>query len=449
VRGQDGFVAGTLRGGARYGVIEAQWHLHSHRKEIPTGEYETDITDPRAAQTDTRAFVELRASPELSDSISLATRAHLNLYRFRGLYPRVPDEGGLEVDTYRGQWVGLEQRVLFTPSEGLRFTLGGEGQLHYQVEQTARDESGVYLDDDSPYQIGAVYALADFDVGSSVRVSAGARYDAYSSVGGSLNPRAAVILTPYARGTSKILGGKAFRAPSAYELYYNDGGTTQIASPDLEPESVYSAELEHTHRFSSTIAGVASTYANYVSDVIVSRGAGDEEDPLSYENSSTPLVTLGGEIGVRRDFRQGVMLSASYGLSHARYLAGPSASDLFSLRRDPNKREVSNAPVHLASLRGSVPILARALLASTRISMEGPRFDRNENEGDDPQGRSNTAFVWDLVFSGEEPRVGLTYAFGVYNAFDWRYSLPTSAEFRQSKLPQDGRTFLASAELAF
>jgi outer membrane receptor protein involved in Fe transport len=96
-----------------------------------------------------------------------------------------------------------------------------------------------------------------------------------------------------------------------------------------------------------------------------------------------------------------------------------------------------------------VPILARALLASTRISVEGPRFDRNENEGDDPQGSSNSAVVWDLVFSGEEPRVGLTYALGVYNAFDWRYSLPTSAEFRQSKLPQDGRTFLASAELAF
>jgi outer membrane receptor protein involved in Fe transport len=449
VRGQDGFVTGSFRGGARYGVFKAQWHLHSHRKELPTGEYETDITDPRARQTDTRAFVELSAAPVLSESFSLVTRAHVNAYRFRGLYPRLPEDGGLEVDTYRGQWVGLEQRVSFTPADGLRFTLGGEGQIHYEVAQTARDESGVFLDDDNPYQIGAIYALADVDVTPSARVSAGARYDAYSSIGGSLNPRLAFVFAPYAAGTSKILGGRAFRAPSVYELYYNDGGITQEASPDLEPESVYSAELEHTHRFSSTIVGVVSTYGNYVSDVIVSQGAGDEDEPLYYENSRTPLVTLGGELGVRRDFRRGIMFGASYGISHARYLAGPSVSDLFELRRDPTRREVANAPVHLASVRGTVPILSRALLAATRISIEGPRFDRNEYRDDEPQGRSNPAVIWDLVLSGEEPRFGLTYSFGVYNAFDWRYSLPASVEFTQRRLLQDGRSFLASAEIAF
>lgn len=449
VRGQDGFVAGTFRGGARYGVFKAQWHLHSHRKELPTGEYETDITDPRARQTDTRAFVELSAAPSVSEDLSLVTRAHANAYRFRGLYPRLPEDGGLEVDTYRGQWVGLEQRVLFTPAQGLRFTLGGEGQIHYEVAQSARDESGVFLDENRPYQIGAIYALADVDVGPRARVSAGARYDAYSSFGGSLNPRVAVVFSPYELGTSKILGGKAFRAPSAYELYYNDGGTTQVASPDLAPESVYSFELEHTHRFSPTIAGVAAGYANYVRDVIVSRGAGDEDDPLRYENSRTPLVTLGGEIGVRRDFRRGVMLGASYGFSHARYLSGPSASDLFALRRDPERREVANAPVHLASLRGTVPLLSRGLLLATRLSIEGPRYDRYENAGDEPQGRSSSAVIWDIVLTGEEPRLGLTYSFGVYNAFDWRYSLPASAEFRQRRLPQDGRSFLASAEIAF
>lgn len=449
VRGQDGFVTGSFRGGARYGVFKAQWHLHSHRKELPTGEYETDITDPRARQTDTRAFVELSAAPVLSDGFSLVTRAHVNAYRFRGLYPRVPEDGGLEVDTYRGQWVGLEQRVLFTPAEGVRFTLGGEGQIHYEVTQAARDETGVFLDDDSPYQIGAIYALADVDVADRARLSAGARYDAYSSFGGSLNPRLAVVFAPYEAGTSKVLGGKAFRAPSVYELYYNDGGITQNASPDLAPESVYSAELEHTHRFSPTVAGFFSTYGNYVSEVIVSQGEGDENDPLHYENSRTPLVTLGGELGVRRDFRRGIMLAASYGISHARYLAGESASDLFALRRDPTRREVANAPLHLASLRGTVPILSRALLAATRVSIEGPRFDRNEYADDEPQGRSNAAVIWDLVLSGEEPRIGLTYAFGVYNAFDWRYSLPASVEFRQRRLPQDGRSFLASAELAF
>jgi len=41
------------------------------------------------------------------------------------------------------------------------------------------------------------------------------------------------------------------------------------------------------------------------------------------------------------------------------------------------------------------------------------------------------------------------YSFGVYNAFDWHYELPVSGEFQQKTIAQDGRTFLASAEVAF
>jgi hypothetical protein len=72
-----------------------------------------------------------------------------------------------------------------------------------------------------------------------------------------------------------LLGGRAFRAPSIYELYYNDDGFTQIPSPDLDPELVYSAELEHTHRFSPTVSARASAYTNYVTDLIVRDSTGE------------------------------------------------------------------------------------------------------------------------------------------------------------------------------
>jgi len=39
------------------------------------------------------------------------------------------------------------------------------------------------------------------------------------------------------------------------------------------------------------------------------------------------------------------------------------------------------------------------------------------------------------------------YAFGVYNAFDWRYSVPVSSEFVQRTMPQSGRSFMASLDL--
>jgi outer membrane receptor for ferrienterochelin and colicin len=449
VRDRDGFDADMVHGAARYEWLAAQWSLHSYSKHIPTGAFETDITDPRMQQRDTRAFLELRAEPEISRVVSLMTRAHLNMYRFVGLYPRVPDEGGLEVDAYHGQWLGLEQRVRVSPSAGLRFTLGGEAQLHYRVWQTAQDEAGIFLDEKHPYRVGALYALADADLSRRTRVSAGARYDAYSSFGGSLNPRAALILSPYLQGTLKVMGGRAFRAPSVYELYYNDGGLTQVASPHLRPETVDSAEVEHSHRFSPTVVGTAAVYANHVRSLITPVGSSNAADPLRYENADNPLFVAGAELGVRRDFRHGYMVGASYSLAYARFLAGSSLSDLAQLKRDPTKRHVANAPMHLASLRGAVPLLARAVLASTRLSFEGPRYDRNESVTDPPQRSTRPVVIWDVVLSGEEPRFGLAYAIGMYNAFDWRYSLPTTAELRQETLPQDGRTFLASVEKTF
>jgi outer membrane cobalamin receptor len=452
-RDVDGFEAGTINGRVWWKWLTAQWFFHSHSKQLPTGQYETTLGDPRTRQTDTRSSLELRAEPELTKGVALLSRAHLNNYRFDGQYVRDPADGGVELDQFRGSWVGFEQRVVLSASEALRFTLGGEGQLHFQVDQSARDDSGLFLDETGdqgrPFEVGALYGTIDARVSSALALSAGARLDSYSTFGSSINPRAAVILRPYARGNTKLMGGKAFRAPSVYELFYNDGGATQIASPELEPESVYSAELEHTHRFSTAVSATAAVYANYVTNLIVARGSGSSVDPIHYQNSGVPLASVGGELELRRDWRQGWMLAGSYGYARPLYLASAGLNALVRLERDPDSRSVANAPAHLAAIKGAVPILSRALTAATRVSFESGRYDRFEQTDDEPQERTDWVAVWDVVFSGVEPRWGLRYALGVYNAFDWRYSLPVSSEFRQRGIPQAGRSLLLSADLAF
>ena len=141
-RGVDGFQSGTFRGHAYWKFLSAQWSTHSYEKHLPTAEFDTLFGDGRTMQTDSRSFVELRAEPHVSDTVSVLTRLHWNHYTFRGEYQRDDTAGGLEVDTYRGSWVGLEQRVQFAPLARLRVTLGGEGQLHYQVEQRGLDANG-------------------------------------------------------------------------------------------------------------------------------------------------------------------------------------------------------------------------------------------------------------------------------------------------------------------
>jgi len=458
-RDVDGFKSGTLNGRLKWKSFTATWLLQSHNKWIPTAEFETLFNDARFQQVDTRGLVEVRFEPEVSRSVRLMSRAHWNYYNFRAQYPRdlVPDEG-LEKDTFDGSWLGLEQRVVYSPDPGVRLTAGGELQVHYLVHQTVINEVRTVLDDTEPFQVQAAYALADIALSSATRLSAGARLDHYSTFGSSTNPRIALIVRPYEGGNVKIMAGKAFRAPSIYERYYYDGNETQKQSPDLQPETIWSGEVEWAHRFSPTMIGVISTYGNLARDVVVFRGHGQAADPANnvpedlwhYENLAAPILTVGGEAELRREWRQGWMMGVSYSFQHSRFLPGAGLTDLFGASNSPALRKVANAPEHLASIRGAVPILSHALLASTRLSFEGPRFDKHE-EAIDPiaQGKTDPAVIWDFVFSGEEQRWGLRYSVGVYNAFDWRYSVPVSVEFRQNTIVQNGRTLLASASVAF
>jgi outer membrane receptor for ferrienterochelin and colicin len=457
-RGLDGFEAGTLNGRVTYKSLTAMWFLHARDKSVPTAEYDTAFGDSRFHQTDTRGLVEVRFEPELSRFVQLMSRAHVNYYAFRGQYPRPVGSGGLERDRFDGSWAGLEERVVLMPGGNVRLTLGGELQSHYLVHQTVEDERGTSLDDKPTYDVRAAYLLADAPLSSAVRLSAGSRFDSYSTFGSSNNPRLSLIARPYAGGNLKILAGKAFRAPSTYELFYNDNGATQQASPDLQAESIYSAEIEFTHRFSPTVSLTVAAYENFVRNLIVTRGSGTPLDPatgtpgdlLRYENSRAPVLTMGGEIELRRDFRQGWMVAASYSAQRSRYLEGAALSDVFGTSNNAELRQVPNAPEHLASLRGSVPVIAQAIFASTRISVEGPRFDRHDEVADPvAQRKTSGAVIWDFVFSGQETKWGLYYAVGVYNAFDWRYATPLSAEFKQRRLVQNGRTFLASASVTF
>ena len=452
-RSADGFDAGTAQGRVWWRWLTLQGFLNTHDKRLPSGEFETLLADPRTHQHDTRGFLEARAEPVVSEHVQLYSRLYWNAYRFRGTYAYDAADGGPYTDQFDSQWAGAEQRVVVTPVKPLRLTAGAEGQLHYKVRERASDDDGLVYDETGhTYRAGAAYALADVTVTDAVRLSGGLRVDAYSTFGTSLNPRAAVIVRPYPGGNTKLLGGKAFRAPSLYELYYNDGGITQIAGKsggnEPKPESIYSLELEHSHRISTTVTALASVYADYVKDLIVTRGSGEQDDPLQYVNSSSPLLALGAELALRREWRHGWMIQASYGLTRTHHLASDSTGDLFAVKRDPDLREVANSPIHLASLKAAAPLFAH-VTAATRLTIEGPRNDRNENAGDDPQTQTDAAVIWDIVISGQEDRWGLHYALGVYNAADWHYALPLSSEFTSLTMPQDGRTFLASASLDF
>jgi len=452
-RGVDGFQVGTISGRVWWKALTAQWSLNHHDKQLPGGQFNTSFGDGRTHQADTRGFIEAKLEPKLGDQFESVTRGYLNYYAYRSAFARSPADGGVEHDGFDGSWVGAEQRVVWKPVSIVRLTGGGEVQDHFKAHQTGSDETGSFLDDDQTFTLVAGYGIADITPTKAVKLSAGARFDSYSAFGSSLNPRAAVILKPYEGGNIKLLGGKAFRAPSIYERF-NTAGGGQKASGTLTPENLYSLEVEYSHRFSRTVVGILSTYGNYIENLIALRDLPDATPAVpsyAYSNTSSPVGTFGGEAELRREWKEGWMVSASYSFQKSRYLKSGQVGDIIGFKQAPNLREVPNSPNHLVSVKGGVPILGRALMLMNRFTVEGPRADRNDAEGLGLPAQRDTppALLWDIVFSGAEARWGLSYAVGVYNAFDARWSVPVSAEFRQTTMPQNGRTFLASGAITF
>ena len=440
-RDADGVRAASAQANLRWKDLTVQSFYTSREKHVPTGAYATRLGDRRTKLVDTRGFVELRYEPKVTSTTQLLVRTHADLYNFGGTYGYTPEEEpGRE--NFEGRWFGGELRALYAPSSDFRLIVGGEGKLHTRAKLLGQDAGGVYLDDDHPFQAAGGYLSADWAPAPVVRLSAGARLDYFSTFdGASLNPRLALILKPRMDSTVKVIGAKAFRAPSIYELYYNDGGLTQIPSKDLKPETIYSGEIEFTQRLSSATTFTAATFTSSVRDLISPRGSGTDADPIFYVNSPVSMRILGVEGELRRDWRQGWMVSVSGSIQRATYRQGDGDSERL--------REVPDSPRYLGSMRGAIPLLNRALTLASRLSIEGPRYDRFELASDPPQERSGAAAIWDLILSGEEMRHGASYAIGVYNLFDWRYRLPLSREFSQRRLIQNGRTALATLRVAF
>ncbi len=434
--------AGSAQGEIRWRDLRVQGFYTSRDKHVPTGAYDTTLGDTRTALRDTRGFVEARYEPRISDSLQLLARAHANLYNFRGRYAYTPTDGGLGTETFQGRWFGTELRMLFSPTENLRLMFGGEMQLHTLAQLHGQDDTGVYLDDNKPFRVAGAYTSVDWAPVKAVRLSAGARLDYFSTFNGiSINPRLAAILKPTSHTVVKVIGARAFRAPSIYEFYYNDDGRTQQPSPDLKPEAIYSGEVEVTEQLSPTVTLGGSLFATSIQSLITPQGSGTDADPLVYRNSPSPVRVLGAEAELRRDWRQGWMLDLVASVHKAEYSDPNSVS--------PSLRNVPDSPRFLASARAAAPLLNRALTLASRVSLEGPRFDRFEQEGQQEQRMTQTALIWDVILSGEETRSGISWSVGGYNLFDWRYSIPLSSEFRQRTLIQNGRTLLANVKVTF
>jgi len=371
-------------------------------------------------------------------------------------------------ETYPTYWSGAEARIRFPIAKGIKVSLGGEVVIDNQVQMTSsqQDELGntqQIMNINAPYQVYAGYGMLEIKPNKKFSLSVGARVDRYnlsqlqlSDEGRvvtndftSVNPRVAIITKPTDQDIIKLMGGRAFRAPSTYEYFYTDGGVTQVQSSCclgtgefLQPETVYSGELEYTHKIGRDWSILGSIYGTYATNIVESVPV--PEDIITthnaqfpnaqwldgveyYRNSSIPIQIAGIDVEARKEWRAGTYVAATYGFLYAQYSRPPED--------DPNQ-DVPNAPQQYASFRGVTPLVPNLVNGALRITFEDARRISPTNDGSSPR-----AVIADLVVSGRIARFGLRYNVGVYNLFNWQYALPANP-FPSELMPQEGRSFM-------
>jgi outer membrane receptor for ferrienterochelin and colicins len=423
---------------ARVGPFSLQAWYNERSKRVPTGAFDTR-PDGGTLYRDVRAFVELRAEKNWR-ALQLWARAAFDESRFEGTYRLRPDASGQPRpdlgDRFLARWLAGELRLETPLAWRQRLTVGGELQYQFELDLgppsvTAQQAAGATSE-----LVVSGYAVDEVVLAPWLRASAGLRVDYYpESFGTTLNPRLAVIARPYREGNTKLLLGRAFRAPSPYERFYNDGGVTQRQAGRLVPESVLAGELEHAHTLGNELALAGSLFAHELSDLIVleeDSPAGGQPGPLVYRNGAARVRSLGGDVELRWEPQAGTLLAGAFTLSQVRSLEGGRVAYF------------PNAPQALAALRWLYPMVPERLRLGSEIQLDTGRRTRDELRLED-------ALIWNITLSGAYAPWRIRYFAGLFNLFDIKdraRGYPVGAEVPASTVPRYGRSARIGLQLA-
>jgi outer membrane receptor protein involved in Fe transport len=438
VDGVERFAATTTSGRMWFGSqATAQWFYTWRRQYIPTGAFTTNFgSSDDNYWADQRGLVELRGEPRLSGTTALYSRLFSSFYQYDGSFPIGRD---LLYETYVGVQSGAELRVITEPAEAVRLQLGAQGTVSPLLALDgeyipARGATEPYLDESETLSTASVFGLVDLEPSRLLALSLGVRGDYWSTFGFAPSPRLAAVLQPTDRDVVKLIAGRAFRAPSVYETYYNSPGAQARSDYDgnvLDPETVWSGEAEYSHRFGALwtvlLAGHGSQADGLIETVPVD--AETANGVFVYRNSGLPIRILGADAEIRRAFQSGLLVTAFYSYLDARYGDGAV---------------VPNAPRHQTAFKLVLPVAPPEVRLAIRGNLEGTRrIDPTREDTTD------LALVVDVVMSGEAPLLGIDYAVGMYNALDMDYEQPLTDAFPMRTIAQPGRSLMFDVSKSF
>ncbi len=254
-----------------------------------------------------------------------------------------------------------------------------------------------------------------YSILNNVILNVGGRYDYFSFFGDSLNPRAALIYKPWTNSVFKAIYGQAFRAPTAYEMYYVAPG--YASNTQLRPETIRSYELVYEQTIIPQVRWTGSVFYNDIHDLI---SFGTNAAGTSVFGNMDSATSLGGEAELDGRWGHGWRTRASYTYADAR-----DAS---------TGQRLSNSPEHVAKLNLTAPLWHEKIFLNIEVLGLSSRLTGSGSTVGGYSLVNATLLSLDLV-------KGLEASASIYNLFDQHYSDPVSSDFRQNSIRQDGRNF--------
>ncbi|MDY0383778.1 TonB-dependent receptor [Trichlorobacter sp.] len=413
-RNLDGERSNSLFATASWRDLTLQAAYANRRKDIPTASYGVDFNARPDFTNDRYAYVNLKYEHAFPADLWLQARLYYDYYDYygEGIY-----SGVLNRDESTSNRVGTELQASKLLG-GSHLLIAGAGFSYSSTSFTNYDQDpfSSYLDLRNNAVNWSAFLQDEYTILPELILNAGLRFDHYEQFGGQVNPRLALIYTPLAQSTIKLIYGEAFRAPNNYELYYTAAGLGLKANPNLKPETIRTYELIYEQRLFDNYRLTLSGFYNKISDMV--SVVADPSDPTldSFDNISSASVR-GAEAELEAKWRSGFSGRISYSYQQAK-------DDQTGLR-------LVNSPQHSAKANLVLPLVGDQLLSGIELQYLGNRRTLAGN-------RAGDQLITNLTLFSQKWIKGLECSLSLYNLFDQRYDDPASSDHAMDSIRQDG-----------
>ena len=256
-------------------------------------------------------------------------------------------------------------------------------------------------------------------------LTGGIRYDDYSDFGTTINPRLALVWQSKYNLTSKLLYGRAFRAPSFAELY-NINNPVALGNPDLDPETIDTVEIAFDYHPAKNLRTNINLYNYKIRDII--RTVADPAPATTITAQNT-----GDQTGY------GLEWEAVWKINNAWDLKGNFA---YQIATDVSSNtDVANVPGYQAYIQADWKVRPGwNFNAQTHLIAERKRAAGDAR----PEVADNTET--NLTLRHEPSRVPWKFTLSIHNLFDEDVREPTLAPgLIPNDLPLAGRSIMLEA----